>query len=304
MGADPIPAGERPPFSESLVDVDGVLVHYVRSGEDLRPKRPRPVVFFHGFLAATWYWLPLMRDLQPRATIAFDRPGFGLTERPEHLAWGTAMNPYTIAGSADLGAHLLELIGVQRAFIVGHSLGGAVAAEFALRYPHLVIGLVLVSPGVYGIPQVQQRPDWVLKLAASKAGMWAGPKLLSAGFGLGKDRLLRSLYASEDAIPPNTKREYDDQFALPGFWRGLWEFSIAPQPEVPAGRLGDVSVPTIVLAGTKDKVLKPELSKRVADEIPGAVFELVEGAGHNLHEEQPEAILAAIRRLSRPERRR
>jgi pimeloyl-ACP methyl ester carboxylesterase len=304
MAADPIPTGEGPPFSESLVDVDGVLVHFVRSGEALRPKRPRPVVFFHGFLAATWYWLPLMRDLQPRATIAFDRPGFGLTERPEHDTWGSAINPYTIAGSADLGAHLLELIGVERAFIVGHSLGGAVAVEFALRHPNLVIGLVLVNPGVYGIPQVQERPDWLLTLGASRAGMWAGPKLLSAGLGLAKGRLLRSLYTNSDAIPPNTKREYNDQFAIPGFWRGLWEFSIAPQPEMPAGRLGEVNVPTIVLVGADDKVLEPELSMRVAEEIPGAIFELVQGAGHNLHEERPDAVLEAIRRLSRPERRR
>ena len=134
--------------------------------------------------------------------------------------------------------------------------------------------------------------------------MWAGPKLLSAGFGLGKDRLLKSLYATDEAVPPNTRREYEAQFDMPGFWRGLWEFTIAPQPEFPAGRLGEIGVRTIVLAGKQDRILKPELSQRVANEIPGAEFVLVDDAGHNLHEEHPDVVLDALGRLSKPAARK
>lgn len=113
----------------------------------------RPVLLMiHGFNASTFSWRFALDDLSaaPSAfgTVAYDRPPFGLSERPLSWRGGDEGNPYTPAAGAALGHGLLRSLGVRKAVVVGHSAGAAVAVEMALRHPEAVSALVLVSPAV------------------------------------------------------------------------------------------------------------------------------------------------------------
>lgn len=135
-----------PPVGK-FVEVDGVKLHYVDRGQG------PAVVLLHGNGV-------LLQDYEASGVlgllaadhrvIAFDRPGFGYSERPRTTVW-------TPAAQADILARALTRIGIERAVVVGHSWGTMVALAMALDHPGTVSGLVLLSGYYYGTV----RPDVV-----------------------------------------------------------------------------------------------------------------------------------------------
>jgi 2-hydroxy-6-oxonona-2,4-dienedioate hydrolase len=98
-----------------------------------------PVVLVHGLSMSSWYLTPTAQRLAPFCSVyAPDLPGFGRSERPRHVL--------TMSELADALAGWMRAIGLERAVILGHSLGCQVAARFAERYPEMTLGVILVSP--------------------------------------------------------------------------------------------------------------------------------------------------------------
>jgi pimeloyl-ACP methyl ester carboxylesterase len=120
----------------SFVTSDGVRLHYIEQG------RGRPIVFLHGNgMTVEDMRLSGVMDIAAEHSfraIAFDRPGFGHSERPRVTAW-------TAAAQAALLPKAFELLGIDRPIVVGHSLGTMVALALALNHPDHVAGLVLAS---------------------------------------------------------------------------------------------------------------------------------------------------------------
>lgn len=109
-----------------FVEVNGLRVHYQRFGEGAPA-----MILLHGFGASTFSWREVIKPLGAHGTaIAFDRPGFGLTERPLPQTW-KGENPYTLDFQADLVIGLMDALDIPRAFLIGNSAGGTVA--FILR---------------------------------------------------------------------------------------------------------------------------------------------------------------------------
>jgi len=114
------------------------LVHYEAMG-----RGAAPLVFLHGWLGSWRYWVPAMEELSvTRRTYAFDLWGFGDSEK---------LREYSIAAYVDLLQAFLDEMGIQRATLVGHSLGGLVALRFASRSPERVEQVMGVSVPVLGI---------------------------------------------------------------------------------------------------------------------------------------------------------
>jgi len=134
----PVRAPENTVPPETLADpdsvfmeIDGLNVHLKRAGADT------PVfILLHGFGASTFSWREVMDPLSAYGTvIAYDRPAFGLTERP--LDWqGT--NPYSQEGNISLLLGLMEALGVERTILVGNSAGGTLGTAFTLDHPDRV----------------------------------------------------------------------------------------------------------------------------------------------------------------------
>jgi pimeloyl-ACP methyl ester carboxylesterase len=138
---------DNPPAG-NFIDVGGTRIHYVERGQG------ESLVLLHGNGS-------MIQDFEASGlislaskhfrVIAFDRPGFGHTERPRQRIW----NP---EAQAQLFAAALQQIGVSRAIVFGHSWGTSVAVALGLKYPGLVRGLVLASGYYYPTP----RPDVLL----------------------------------------------------------------------------------------------------------------------------------------------
>ena len=126
-----------------FVEVNGVTVHYKEMGQG------EPVfILLHGFGASEFSWREVMEPLSTSGrVIAYDRPAFGLTERPMEGNW-TGTNPYSVQGNVELLDGLMDELGVDKAILVGNSAGGEVAAAYAIKHPERVQGLVLVDPAV------------------------------------------------------------------------------------------------------------------------------------------------------------
>jgi pimeloyl-ACP methyl ester carboxylesterase len=119
------------------------LVHYEAIG-----RGRGPLVFLHGWLGSWRYWVPTMEELSVgRRTYAFDLWGFGDSDKVRLVAEGPA---YTVGAYVDLLEDFLDELGIQRAVLVGHALGGLVALHFAARSPHRVKQVMGVSVPLAG----------------------------------------------------------------------------------------------------------------------------------------------------------
>lgn len=199
--------------------------------------------------------------------------------------------------TADADA-LREQLGFEQWAVVGHSFGGHVALEYALRYPSRVSRLVLLSTGADG--------HWSSENA---------PRLVSERYGPEKGELVRRWFHGE--FPPEDMFRilmrlgpiYNPHTNLVGFAREAFRArgsKLQPEPFFFASRtllpgwsvmdrLGEIAVPTLVMAGVDDFIFPPECQRELAAGIPGSRLRLIDRAGHNPHDEQTAEVMAAIR---------
>ena len=208
--------------------------------------------------------------------IAFDRPGFGHSERPRGRTWG----PFE---QAELLQRALTHLNIERPIVVGHSWGALVALAMALQRAEDVAGLVLMAGYYYPIP----RPETVRVPAA------AFP-------------FLRRLMA------PDTMRRVFAPCAVPARFRRSYPMSLALRlsqmlvvDEEAAMLLDatkalcrlypDLSVPVHLIAASDDCIVDTDQhSARLHKELGSSTFDRVLGCGHMVHHAAPEQVLAAI----------
>ena len=230
------------------------------------PSAP-PLLFLHA--AGGGGWTPFLDGLSRSFDVlAPDHPGFDESDAIDE-----------VEGIDDLVYHYLRLLdglGIEKATVVGASLGGWIAAELAVHSPHRVERLVLLSPAGLRIPE-------------------APPTDL---FFLPPERLVETLFhdpaAAEGLFPAapsvdDILRAYRNNTA---FARYAWRpFLNDPKLE---RRLYRISAPTLVLWPDDDRVIPRAHAERYAERIPDARLEVIEGCGHALYAEKPEEIARAV----------
>ncbi|MBK8783272.1 MAG: alpha/beta hydrolase [Anaerolineales bacterium] len=145
----PVPPLENTVSVEELTDADskfvevnGVNVHYKTWGEG-----EPTFILLHGFGASLFSWREVTEPLSQFGTvIAYDRPAFGLTERP--LEW-EGESPYGPQAQVNIVIGLMDELGIEKAILVGNSAGGTVSMQVALQHPERVEALILVDAAVY-----------------------------------------------------------------------------------------------------------------------------------------------------------
>lgn len=286
----PIPplTDTRPPEAlgdpdSQFVQVNGIRVHLKTAGQD------QPViVLLHGFGASLYSWHAVMQPLsQAGAVIAYDRPGFGLTERP--MEWD-GPNPYSPESQAALLEAVLDHFGVREAVLVGNSAGGTLALQFARLHPERVQALVLVDAAVYNSGGA---PGWVRPLLSLPQVHRLGPLFVRQIRTRGL-QLLDMAWHDPSRIPPEAMDLYQKPLQADNWDRALWEFSLVNPGESPAGWLDELDVPSLVITGDDDRIVPTADSLRLAEELPGAQLVVIPSAGHVPHEEQPAAFLEAV----------
>jgi pimeloyl-ACP methyl ester carboxylesterase len=268
-----------------FIDVNGLQVHYKTAGQG-----EPTLVLLHGFGASVYSWHEVMASLAEVGTvIAFDRPAFGLTDRPMPEDW-SGENPYSPESQADLTVALLDELGVEKAVLAGHSAGGATAVLTALRYPERVEALVLVDAAIY----VQgSTPSWLRPLLTTPQMRRLGPLLVRSIVGWGQAVISRA-WNDPDRITPELLSGYKKPLQAENWDRALWELVLASHPLGLDAQLDKIQVPALVITGDNDLVVPTDQSVRLAGELPNAELVVIADCGHVPQEERPEEFLGAL----------
>jgi len=268
-----------------FVDVNGLQVHYKMAGQG-----EPTMVLLHGLGASVFSWREVMEPLSEVGTvIAFDRPAFGLTERPLPGDW-IGENPYRPEAQPDLTVALMDELGVEKAVLVGHSAGGTIAVHTALRHPERVEALVLVAPAVY---HGGGGPAWARLLVRIPQVRHLGP-LLVRNLNRWSDRLMSSAWHDPNKITSQIMAGYRGPLQAENWDRALWEFFLASHPLELEAQLHKIQMPTLVITGDDDHWVPTEQSVRLASELPNAELVVIPECGHLPQEERPEPFLQAV----------
>ena len=247
----------------------GVRIAYdVRGGGE-------PLLLIHGLGYARWGWEPVLDALAERfCVIQFDNRGVGASDAPP--------GPYTVVQLADDAAAVLDDARIDRAHVVGTSLGGMVAQELALRAPERVDRLVLActTPGVAGHPMPAQTVRLLLEAPLLPAAERLRRLVENALAEPADPELVERILAHRLAAPPDPVA-WQAQAAAGATFDGLQ-------------RIGGIEAPTLVLQGTADVVVDPRNASLLATRIPGARVTLFEGTGHLFFWEEPERFVQVV----------
>ncbi len=290
--------GTLPP--EQLADADsrfitlnGLTVHYKQAGEG----EPL-IVLLHGFGANLNSWRKVMAPLAEHGTVvAYDRPAFGLTERPldDALRRWPGPNPYSPDAQADQVAALIAALGFEQAILAGNSAGGTIAMLTALRHPERVRGVVFVDAAIY---TGGGAPDLIKPLLRTPQMRRLGP-LISRSLAAQGDRLISLAWHDPSRVTPEDLAAYRSATRVQDWDRALWEFTLASRDLGLAGRVGELTVPALVITGDDDRIVPTEESLRLASDLPNATLAVIPQCGHVPQEECPEPFLEAMRAFLR-----
>ena len=267
-----------------FIEVNGIDIHYKESGEG------EPVfILLHGFGASTFSWREVMQPLSDYGrVIAYDRVGFGLTERPLAGSWD-GENPYSPQAAVSLLIGLMDELDIERAILVGNSAGGSVALDAALQFPERVQALVLVDAAVTSGGASQ----WLRPLLRTPQMRHLGPliarRIMSDG-----DNLIEMAWHDPSQVTTDIIDGYRKPTRIRNWDRALWELTIASQSLYLVDRLGEISVPSLVITGDDDRIIPAHESVRLAEDLPQAELVIIPECGHVPQEECPESFLHAL----------
>ena len=282
--------GQNPP-SGSFIKVDDVRLHYSDRGSG------RPVVLIHGNIVTGDDYNTsgvAERLLGTCRVVIFDRPGYGYSERPR---W----RPWTAMAQAELLHKALRELGVERPVLVGHSWGTLVALAFAIRHQSDTAGLVLLSG--YYFPTFRLDALMVVPGAIPVLGDILRYTISPVYGWLTMPVTKRVMFAPAPATE-RFRAEYSTAMALrPSQIRATCVDGALMVPITMNLRAhyGKLSLPVTIMAGDGDKVVSYRLTERLNAAISGSTLQIIQGAGHMIQLEAPEAVNTAIAHwLERP----
>jgi len=273
---------DNPPRGK-FVEVDGIRLHYIERGQG------EPLVLLHGNGSMIQDFVSsglIDKAAHKYRVIAFDRPGFGYSQRPRLTIW-------TAGVQADLIGKALGQIGISQAIVLGHSWGTSVAIALALKHPKLVIRLILASGYYYptvrsdvifswqAIPGVSDIISHTLSPILARV-MWPG--LMKKIFGPSVVPKKFDGFPKEMALRPSQLRASAAESALtiPGAFALHKDYAA-------------LTMPVAIIAGEDDTLVDTgKQSVRLHRDISQSTLLRIPGVGHMVHQSATDAVMAAI----------
>jgi pimeloyl-ACP methyl ester carboxylesterase len=257
----------KQPAAGNFVTVFGAKVHYVDAGSG------SVVVLLHGLADDVGVWESVMPALAAKhRVIALDQIGFGRSDKP--------LLDYRAATFVDFLDRFLNELKIDHASLVGNSLGGWIAADFALAHPERIDRLVLCDAAGYAAlgKNMNARTLSALRLASRDDIRYLGPltfhdkrfyedvdlafkQRVAAGDGYTIDRVVDSIIRNEDVLD---------------------------------GRLGAIRKPTLIVWGREDKIIPLSFAERFHNEIANSQLRIIDNCGHMPHVECPDKFNHAL----------
>ncbi len=242
----------------------GVNVYYESFGQGL------PIVFLHPWTTNRYIWSnQLFEFSQTHRCLVVDHRGHGLSDKPA--------SGYAISENAADVAAILDDAGIERAVLVGNSIGGMIAMQTSLDYPQRVLGNLILSSATN------------MAATMDPAAAEAMQKDWRAVFG---GLLNASVAAKTKAERPEVLAFLEGCFRTPTNFSEQVFFASATDPQGPfnwniTDRLKDIQQPTLIIAGTEDGATTVALNQILADHIPNAKIKIYADVGHFCQLEKP-----------------
>ncbi len=235
-----MPIGQNKKLETVWVRVGDSRVHARASG-DLTPEVRTPVVLVHGLVVSSRYMVPIAERLAPyHRVFATDLPGFGRSEGP--------LQTLDVAGLADALSDWMGEVGLERAALVGNSMGCQVIADLAVRHPGRVERAVLQGPTMDPLGRSAPRQVGRFLLDVPREPLSLIPIELLDYLSVGTRRAWRTFrYALEDRIEK---------------------------------KLPNMRVPTLVVSGSRDPIVPQRWAKEVVELLPMGRLCVIPGAAH------------------------
>lgn len=251
------------------ISVNNVTLHYTESGQGT------PLLLLHGVGGSHEIWLPVIPELaKSHRVIAADHRGHGKSAKPR--------GSYSIRLFAEDWVALMEAFRIDRAHVLGLSMGGAIAMQLAAEHSQRVQSLVLVDTWAF------PHPDFLAMLRQRLEALATGDLAAYA------EAVIPQLYSPE-FIRANPKALADYRARATSLDPGTLRSSVqACMVHDMLGRLQTIKAPTLVLVGSEDRLLPPFHSEYLQRAIPGARLSVIKASGHFPHLERPREFFQAV----------
>ena len=246
-------------------------INGIQMGYDVIGEEGTPIVLIHGFGLNRRIWVEMAEKyLKPHRVILPDVRGHGETDAPE--------GAYPMSLLAEDIKELLDFLGIEKAAVCGHSMGGYITLAFAERYPERLVGLGLITTRAKADSAGQRadRYQMVEKVRENGAIVLAeslGPKLTTD----------EAVFEETYKMLSNT-----DPLGIIGVLQGM-----AERPDR-RDLLSKITLPALVTAGDQDQIIDLGDARQMADAFPKAKFHLISGAGHMPMLEKPEDLASGL----------
>jgi pimeloyl-ACP methyl ester carboxylesterase len=243
-------------FTDSFIEVDGCRTHLRRGGSG------RPLLYLHGASGAPAI-MPFMEQLAARFDVLVpEHPGYGLSDEPEWLE--------NIHDAAYFYLDFLKRLNLQKAVVVGSSMGGWMALEMAVRDTSRIESLVLVGPAGIAAPGVQPADIFLMPPEDVIRSLFHDQKLA-------EQRLAEPL--TPESLDIALKNRHTTA-------RLAWEPRLH-DPFLPKW-LHRIDVPVKIIWGAEDRILPAAFTKEFSRLMPKAEIHIIAGCGHLPHAEKPD----------------
>ena len=261
----------RPPVVRLAQESNITVLNKGKRVDVLENRSDEAVVFLHGWLMSPQIWAHSIAALSGKTRcIALWQPGHGKSSAPDY--------EFTMDEWSDLLVDTLDSLNINKAVLVGHSMGGMLSLETTFKYPERVKGLVLVD--TQDEAWDKPRNDQWLQTVDTIAAAW-GPETAPQ---------VANLLMSQQFLDNNPA------------WTGAWtnevtKYDLRGQSNLGRAiahrqdyslRTSEINVPVLIVHGTADQAITIDVARAMTERIPGAQFEEIPGTGHCPPLEAPE----------------
>jgi pimeloyl-ACP methyl ester carboxylesterase len=266
----------------TYLDVDGIRLHV----RDIGAKDAPVVIMLHGFGSSLHTWEPWAQALAAdHRVIRFDLPGTGLTGADPG-------NDYTDNRATRLLAALMDKLGVQRASVIGNSIGGRIAWRFAAQHPGRIDKLVLIAPDGFASPGFEYGKAPAIP-ALFRLLPWVLPKSMLR-------MNLAPAYGDAANLTDDVLNRYHDLMRAPGVRAAVIARTEQTVLEPPAPWLAQIRAPTLLVWGAQDAMVPIASAQDYLQAIPGSRLVSYSALGHVPFEEAPASSLPPVRAFLAP----
>ncbi|NHC33774.1 alpha/beta fold hydrolase [Scytonema millei] len=269
---------------ERRININGLTTRYLTAGND-----GLPLVLLHGDSdsALDWSWvLPALAATH--RVYAPDFPGFGDSAKPNVI--------YSLEFLTQFALDFLNALGIERAVLVGNSLGGLIALRVALSHPEQVPGLVLVDSAGLGSSVTPLLSQLTLPIYGELATTWCRTPLGAKQRSWARAALF---FAQPMKAPTAWLTDQERMALLPGYLEATLSslrasLNVTGQREVLLDSLPQLNMPTLVVWGTDDKIFPKEQAQAAVSRLQQGHLALIPDCGHLPHVERPELFTNAL----------